>query len=220
MQKINTKLESAIRERFITLPNEELIFAHRKHVITLLEPLSSLFFLAFFSLALFFMGFVVLSNYPSVFLASVVTVFVLVLTGISKLVVDWYFNFYVVTNRKILEIKYSPLFSGQTNKVLLDQVRCTEIDAKINGFFHEILDIGDISITFDRPTHQEEFILSDIKDPKEVEQYLETALLSQTVSSEKKIPEQSTSNAFWNKEAHNKWRYTEQLQGSLMGGSN
>jgi len=85
---------------------------------------------------------------------------------IAKVLIDWHFHFYLVTNRRILEIVYKPFFSQDVNDVLLDQVRCTEIDIKIHGYIHGLIDVGDIIITFDRPTHQQEFVLHNIKSPR------------------------------------------------------
>ncbi len=91
-------------------------------------------------------------------------------------IIDWYFNVYVVTSRKIIEVSYSPLSSHTINQVLLDQVRCTEIDTKIEGILNDVLDIGNVVITFDRPTHQEEFAFEYVKNPREIEKYLQSTV--------------------------------------------
>src|SRR5581483_8347748 len=83
----------------------------------------------------------------------------------TKIIVDWYAHLYLVTSHKLMEICYAPLFSHTINEVLLNQVRCTEIDVNIGGAVREFLDMGSITITFDRPTHQEEFVLSNISQP-------------------------------------------------------
>lgn len=166
--------------KFITLPGEALILLQRKHVITFLLPSLSVIFLGLFFTAIAVLAFLIISFNIGLFIASFLTIFVLVLTAISKLSIDWLFNFYVVTNRKIIEIRYAPLFMRETNEVLLDQVRCTEIDARIDGIVNEVFDIGDVILTFDRPTHQQELIFESIKDPKSVESYLESAILPQS----------------------------------------
>ena len=84
---------------------------------------------------------------------------------------------YIVTNRKILELKYTPLTSYTVNDIMLDQVNCTEIDLISKGFLNEIIDMGDISITFDRPTNQEEFIFKDIQGSHELTIYLTQQLM-------------------------------------------
>jgi len=101
-------------------------------------------------------------------ITSIIVVIISSLSISAKIVTDWYFHFYVVTDKRIIEISHAPLFSHTMCDVLLSQVRCTEIDVKINGIIHQLLDIGDIIVSFDRPTHQEEFVFYDIKDPRKI----------------------------------------------------
>jgi len=61
-----------------------------------------------------------------------------------------------------------PFFFSKTNVVLLRQVRVTEVDENKSGIFKEILDIGDITITFDRPTHTEDFTFYNINNSSKV----------------------------------------------------
>ncbi|CAN5164353.1 hypothetical protein BH09PAT1_BH09PAT1_4980 [soil metagenome] len=93
-------------------------------------------------------------------------------------VLDWLFDFYIVTNKKIIDIHYAPPISHNLSTILLDQVRCTEVDMQKNGLLHEVLDIGDVTITFDRPTHQESFIFHSIPHPEKVSLYLGQVLTS------------------------------------------
>jgi hypothetical protein len=94
------------------------------------------------------------------------------------LILQWLFNFYIVTNKKIIDLQYAPPLSHNLSTILLDQVRCTEIDMQKNGLLRELLDIGDVTITFDRPTHQESFVLKGIRHPEQVDLYLGDALTS------------------------------------------
>lgn len=59
----------------------------------------------------------------------------------------------------------------------MDKVNCTEIDFYSKGFFHELVDMGDVVITFDRPTHEEEFVLRDIKACDRIGKFLTQRLL-------------------------------------------
>lgn len=76
---------------------------------------------------------------------------------------------------------YTPLAAHVVSGVLLDKVSCTEIDTNVTGFFHEILDMGDVVITFDRPTHQEDFILKDIKHTDRIGRFLTQRLMDHEV---------------------------------------
>ena len=99
------------------------------------------------------------------------------LSFITKNIIDWYFHMYILTTRKMLEIRYTPLSSYIMNDVLLDKVNCTEIDFRTKGIVNELLDIGDVVITFDRPTSQEEFVLRDIKSCHKLGSFLTRKLM-------------------------------------------
>src|SRR3989344_2230428 len=106
------------------------------------------------------------------YLLTIIASFFLVITVVYsfllKVYIDWYYHMYVITTRKILEIACIPFFSDIMNDVILDQVRVTEVDARTNGFFNEILDVGDVVITFDRPSHEGQFVLRNVPQPREV----------------------------------------------------
>lgn len=88
---------------------------------------------------------------------------------------------YILTTRKILEISYNPLSSRIVNDILLDHVNCTEIDLRTHGFFNELIGMGDIVITFDRPTHQEEFVFRDVKECHDLGRFLTRQLMDRHV---------------------------------------
>jgi len=85
-----------------------------------------------------------------------------------KQMVEWFFHFYIVTNRKIIEVAYRPLYSKIIFEVLLDQVRCTEVDVSGSGFFNEMFNVGTVLITFDRPTNEKIFTIENIKRPRNI----------------------------------------------------
>lgn len=115
---------------------------------------------------------------PLYFVLSIVALIIVVIIVSALLILQWLFNFYIVTNKKIIDLEYAPPLSHNLSTVLLDQVRCTEIDMQKNGVLRELLDIGDVTITFDRPTHQESFVLKGIRHPEQVDLYLGDALTS------------------------------------------
>ncbi len=165
----------------LSFPNETLILSVREHPILLLfrilkivplggfialfTPITVYFFLKSFALSL--------------------EIFLLITAASCayaiKEIVHWYFHLYLITNRKITEIRYNPLSSESTNSILLDQLRCTEIDADLRGFVSEIFDIGNVTITFDRPTHQETFTLVNIRSPRKIANALSSKLHAQSI---------------------------------------
>jgi len=52
------------------------------------------------------------------------------------------------------------------------------IDIQSNGFINELFNIGDVIITFDRPTHQEAFIFENIRDPIGVGKLLDDVFMA------------------------------------------
>lgn len=170
------RLQQENVEKFLTFPNEELILGARKHPIPLILQLFQIFAGTFFAAIIFsVVSFFFFQNF--IFSVSVyITSFLLGMGFFIKELTNWYFHFYIITTRRIAEVEYSPLFSELSNSVLLDQLRCTEIDAELHGFISELFDLGDVTITFDRPTHQTDFVLKGVRSPRKVANYLSAHL--------------------------------------------
>jgi hypothetical protein len=150
-------------ERFLNLDREELLLVRRQHPFVVVFPIFVTSVLAtFFTIASFVIFTSVLNSIP-LLITTVLLLISIAITFITKNIIDWYFHLYILTNKKILEIRYTPLSSYIMNGVMLDKVNCTEIDFRTNGLMNELLDMGDVVITFDRPTSQEEFVLRDIE---------------------------------------------------------
>ncbi len=194
------KLKDRFVKKFLTLENEQIIFSTRQHWLALipsfiLNVVVGLFVIVFFSLSsilapLYFFTFLLISL---VFLTLVLEIFI-------KQTVEWFFHFYIVTNRKIVEVSYKPLLSRSINEVLLDQVRCTEIDVETKGFINELLNIGTIILTFDRPTHRESFTIEKIKHPRRIAMHIGDSFELKDMPESERIWYKSNSN-------HEKSRY-------------
>lgn len=148
------------------LPGETAVLTTKQHVFAIIPPLIIAGILGTAAIFISLIGGTYFHTSPLLTILFGAMLLILTLGLMAKILVDWYFHLYLVTNRRILEIAYKPFFSQDVNDVLLDQVRCTEIDVKIHGYIHGLMDVGDIIITFDRPTHQQEFILHNIKSPR------------------------------------------------------
>lgn len=163
--------------KLLMLPNEKLIIGKHKHWFVIASPLM---ITALLEILLIFFATFSLSYTPvyfSVALLSLLTLTAILVSRIAKVIIDWYYHLYILTDRRILELSYCPLSSHVRNEVLLDQVRCTEVDVQTNGLLNELLDKGDVVITFDRPTHQEEFSIANIYQPIRLAALLENQLL-------------------------------------------
>lgn len=189
-------------QNFLSFPGEKLLLVIRKHWITLVMPLLMLFAI---STILFFSSlyiFLIFLKSPPLFIVALATLLLLPAVLTAKIVTTWYFYFYIITNKKILEVYYYPLSSFDINDVLLSQVRCTEIDIRRDGFVNQLLDIGAITITFDRPTHQEEFVLWNIQHSREIGTLLSAEMV--------KYDNTSKENVVWYKnQKNNGYRFIE-----------
>ncbi|OGH15970.1 MAG: hypothetical protein A3C30_04000 [Candidatus Levybacteria bacterium RIFCSPHIGHO2_02_FULL_40_18] len=207
----------AIKSKFLTLPGEELILVQRKHWSIFVFP--SLFAVAIVLLS-FIIFLVLYPFFPSLLPLIIIAfslIFIFTFTMVLKSIVDWYFNLYIVTNRKITEVAYRPLSARHVNEVLLDQVRCTEIDTRIEGIINELLDVGDVIITFDRPTHQVEFVFTSIPNPKKIESHLHRTLSPTNPYVNSQVKD---ANAWYlkDKDQEGKWKYVEEIKNQGFNG--
>ncbi|MBI5044858.1 MAG: hypothetical protein HZC02_02960 [Candidatus Levybacteria bacterium] len=178
---MNNKIKSRLSKEilsFLSLPNEKLLFVGKPHVVTLLPPLLGISIVFLFLIGGIGYFFLIIFPNLSLFTLSLITILLLSVIAFAAKLFEWLVHFYVVTDRKIIEMRYAPPISHSLSTILLDQVRCTEIDTQKNGLVHEILDVGDVTITFDRPTQQESFVLKDIKLPDRISIYLGDVLTS------------------------------------------
>lgn len=181
MPKTNGHLINAqALKHYLSLPGERALIVERKHWLFLAVRLIVLILFSTLALFLDTVFFTIFVYSPTILISSTLILFLITSTIGIKIIVDWYCHIYLVTTRKILEICYSPFFSDWVSDVLLDQVRCTEVNVKKNGIIFELLNIGDITITFDRPTHEQECTLSGIHNPQETGIFLGTMLVDST----------------------------------------
>lgn len=196
---------------FFTLPGERILVATRKHWFILAGRICTTILLTIISFFATFFFFTVFFPVPPLFplfvIAGIFALSLITTTVCAKIIVDWYFHLYVVTDRKILEVCYSPLFADRVSDVLLDQVRCTEVDVRKNSMLKEILNMGDIIITFDRPTHQQECVLADVKDAEKIGIFLGNVLVDGM--------RKNTPAAFWykttEKDGKPRFHFTEEI---------
>ncbi len=150
------------------LGREKVLIVKRHHWFILAARIVATMFVYIVAVAASIAGFIFMTT-NLLLLASInIVLFLLASSTLLKIIVDWYCNFYVVTTRRVLELSHKPLFSDRLNNVILNQVKSTEIDVNTNGIINKLLDMGDVTLTFDRPTHHDEFTFSNIENPKAV----------------------------------------------------
>lgn len=191
---------NSVLKNFLTFPDEKVILVKRQHLFVLFPPL---FIIGILTLILIILSYIILAillTFFDIFFISVLIIFNIAALLSAKNIVEWYFHIYIVTSHKLLEVYYVPLSSYVINDVLLDQVKCTEIDIRTNGFLNELLNIGDVAITFDRPTHQNEYIFANIKDARGTGALLTNQLIKGTTGEVKK-------ELSWHREKLKKHKY-------------
>jgi membrane-associated HD superfamily phosphohydrolase len=166
-------------DNFLTLEDERLLLVKRRHPLVVILPILLIAVLAAIFISCAFLLFSLILPSIPLFIITLLLIASVFLTLVTKCIMDWYFHLYILTSRKMLEVWYTPLYSHVMNDVLLDRVNCTQIDFNRNGFIKEMFDMGDIVITFDRPTHQEEFILKDVEQCYKLGVFLTQKLLDQ-----------------------------------------
>jgi hypothetical protein len=170
---------------FLTLPQETILLVKRKHWFALVESIILIVFFVILAIPVFSL-FHLLHGSLFVTALSFVTIFLIAFVLVIQSITGWFFHLYIVTNRRLAEVYFYPLAAYAFNDVLLDQVRCTEIDVQMHGIISELFDIGSIVITFDRPTHDPEFTFWKIQHAKETGRYLNSCLFSPNTSGQKK----------------------------------
>ncbi len=177
MQNIFIPFTKAEKEDlFLRTPGERILVLVKQHWFRLAFPLFFTIALAGIAIFTYFIIFLYYFSIPKLFVTTLFLTFLFTSNVITKIIIDWFFHVYVLTNRKVLEVQYSPLFSHKTNEILLDQVRCTEIDIEMEGMVNEIVNQGSVVLTFDRPTHKEACIFENIQNPKAVGLQITNAL--------------------------------------------
>jgi hypothetical protein len=192
--------------KVLSLDGEQTYFAAKQHIFTLVPVLLLTIFLTIIFLIISLASFLIFKSWI-VTVLCLLTVFLIGIGLIAQTFINWYYHIYIVTSRKLLEIKYAPMSGHISNEIFLEQVKCTEIDMKASGFISQFLNIGNVEITFDRHTQTELFILSNISNYRKVGTVLTNKLINKQEESKKNTQE------FWvkSKDKPNRYDYIEEI---------
>lgn len=149
-QKKDEKIELLLRRHWFTL-----IFPLLKRFAVILLPFLILFFL--------FSSFILKSTFFSIlFLLWFVT-------GISAILYEWiiwYYDIYIITNKRIIDIDQKTLFSRSVAETSLDKIQ--DVTFEIDGMIPTFLKYGDVSV---QTAGAEEVInLEEVYDPREIQE--------------------------------------------------
>ena len=111
MKKGLIELSSDDLKGCLSLSDEEIIIAKRKHVLVLIATSVSILFTGIFTTGLLIYLLYTILQSPPLTISFVLIALTLTSFAISKAIVDWYYHIYIVTTRKILEVKCIPFFA-------------------------------------------------------------------------------------------------------------
>src|SRR3989344_9465976 len=97
------------QKNFLTFPDEKIFVLKRTHPLTLITPIIFGLIAAVIVICCIYFLAVFLFNSPSLFIGLTLLTLVVVINLITKVFIDYYFHFYVVSSRKILEMLVVPL---------------------------------------------------------------------------------------------------------------
>lgn len=146
--------------------NEQIILMVRRHWFNILEQ----FFLVFLMLALLIGSWLVLPIFfPAVMTSplSVLFDFLRNLFGMFLWItffiiwVDYYFDVWIITNKRVVNIEQKGLFNRQVSE--LDLIRIQDVTTEVTGVIPTILNYGDVFIQ--TAGENPRFIFRQVSDP-------------------------------------------------------
>jgi hypothetical protein len=145
---------------------EEIVMVVRRHWFNILQNLLSVLIMAGFLVASFFylpLLFPTLSRSTAngLFLFGE-TVFAMVIWIVFFLVlVDYYFDVWIVTTRRIINVEQKGLFSREVSELKLEKIQ--DISTEVLGVIPTFLNYGDVYIQ--TAAEQERFLFRRVPDP-------------------------------------------------------
>ncbi len=149
-QKEDEKIELLLRRHWFTL-----ILPLIKRFVVILLPFLILFFL--------FSPFILRSTFFSILF---LLWFVIGVSAILYEWIIWYYDIYIITNKRIIDIDQKTLFSRSVAEAGLDKVQ--DVTFEIDGMIPTFLKYGDVSV---QTAGAEEVInLEQVYDPREIQE--------------------------------------------------
>lgn len=168
-------------------PDEKIIKIVRRHWTVILKPLFII--LAYFALPivlniifnLYIPRLLDFPYYPILVILGSVYVFI----GWYLLLaffVDYYFDVWIITNKRIIDIEQHSMFERVISTVKLYRVQ--DLTAETKGFFHSLFNFGDLHVQ--TAGEQKRFIFEEISHPNEVKAII-AGLQDQALAQQEKM---------------------------------
>lgn len=152
------------------IPDEHIVFFLRRHPITMISLMLGYLFLVGSPFAVIFY----IQTMQPLWLESQTTILLFVLGGslfflfallfLFQAFMDFYLDIWIVTNRRILNIEQTGLFSRTISELRLYRVQ--DVTSTITGFLHTMFSFGDVEIQ--DAGQKIRFRFEDISNPNHV----------------------------------------------------
>ena len=126
-----------------------------------------------FLLPIFYMNFVsvqkvALISPPELENALILFWYILLVVYAIEHYIEWYFNVYVVTDRRVVDIDFAPLFSKKISETTYDKIEDTSFT--MNNFIQTLFNFGDVFLQ--TAAEQREFEFRNVPNPARVQDIL------------------------------------------------
>lgn len=150
-------------------PGEEIIFVLRKAFITNLPWI----FISFLGILLPSLYMRYILNHPGENLIGspkfenilIVTWYVLVIVYTLESFITWYFNVYIVTKQRVVDIDFKPLFNKRVSETTYDKVEDSSF--AMNNIFQTFFNYGDVYLQ--TAAEKREFEFHSVPKPARVQ---------------------------------------------------
>ncbi len=195
--------------KFLSFEGEKILIAVNKHILTLFPSFITLGFVIIFLEAIVVVGGFYINSLLFLITGTTAVMLISIIVLIHTLI-ESYYHIYIVTNRKVLEIAAIPFVGISDSQIMLDQVKCTELDMHTEGFIYNLFDIGNITLTFDRPISQQALVLSSIKKYREAGTILSQLVVKDTEQIQKNQQNQTEEVWYKTEDQNSKYRFMEE----------
>jgi uncharacterized membrane protein YdbT with pleckstrin-like domain len=145
---------------------EQIVMIVRRHWFNILQNLLSVFLMAALLVASFFFLPFLFPSFSQNSAAGIFlfgeTVFAMIIWVVFSLIlIDYYFDVWVVTTRRIINVEQKGLFSREVSELKLEKIQ--DISTEVMGVIPTFLNYGDVYIQ--TAAEQERFLFRRVPDP-------------------------------------------------------
>jgi len=166
-----------IEKLFLKKDEEEIILILRKYWLSLVKPLTkgALFLIIPAAIASALFGIAAIFSGTIISLVAFVWL-VIGLTYISYEIFLWYFDVYIITNSRIINIEQKTLFSRSVSEAALDKIQ--DVTYEVSGIAQTLFNFGRLQAQ--TAGAQEVIVFDEIRDPKAAQETINSAVKKYT----------------------------------------